>query len=127
MGRALQALLISPDQEERAGIVAGRVTVSVRPGFRDYSIGTVMLCCHIEPWAVMADIVRVHHCELKNVPEDDCYAAGCRGREELLQKLRRFYPEIGADSTVTLINWMNVRGKLVDAQKQSEHYPGRCV
>lgn len=73
-----------------------------------------MLCCHIKPWAVMADIVDVRCCHLREVTEEDCQDSGFRNLEELVRGLKKYYPDIGPDSIVTVIKWQNVRGLWVD-------------
>lgn len=110
----LYALLISPDDEKRQAILHGRIKATIREGWRDYRPGPVMLCCHIEPWAVMADIVKVRHCALWEITEEEILAGGFRSRAELIKKLKEFYPKIKANSPVTVIKWDNVKGYWVD-------------
>ncbi|MBI2676949.1 MAG: ASCH domain-containing protein [Candidatus Yanofskybacteria bacterium] len=113
MKPALQALLIAPDCCVRDQIVWGTKTVTIREGHRDYKLGKVMLCCHLEPWAVMADITEVRHCLLKEVTKEECFDDGFSNRVELLHDLQRFYPDLTANSPVTVIKWANVTGTLV--------------
>lgn len=117
MKRPLQALLIAPDKGMRAAIINGRKTGTVRNGLRDYEHGPVMLCCHLDPWAVMADIIRVFQTVLVNLSQAQVEADGFDSLEALLADLRKYYPEMQLNSPVTFIEWANVRGFLVDQAK----------
>lgn len=110
----LQALLVAPDQRMRTAILERIKKISIREGRRDYRSGPVMLCCHLEPWAVMADIVNVRHCTLREVTKEEYKADGFENKVELLNGLKKFYPNMNLDSPVTVIRWDNARGKLVD-------------
>src|SRR5438552_1236596 len=114
MKPALQALLISPDPVSRRKILEGTQTKTVREGYRDYKNGAVMLCCHLEPWAITAEITYVCHRKLSDVTPHEYTAAGFTSLEGLHQDLRRYYKEISLDSPVTIITWKDVRGKIVD-------------
>jgi len=111
----LYALLISPDRESRRAILEERKQITIREGWRDYRPDRpVMICCQIEPWAVMADIVEVRHCSLAEVTREEFEADGYATPREMLESLREFYPHLDWTSPVTVIRWANVRGKLVD-------------
>lgn len=110
----LYALLISPDDEKRQAILHGRIKATIREGWRDYQPGPVMLCCHIEPWAVMADIVVVRHCAVWGITKDEILASGFETRAELIKKLKEFCLGIKSYSPVTIIKWDRVRGYLVN-------------
>ena len=118
MKRPLQALLIAPDDGVRASIINGRKTGTVRFGLRDYSDGPVVLCCHLIPWAIMADVVKVTHTLLGNLSQAQIEADGFDSLEAMLADLRKFYPGMQADSPVTYIEWTNVHGALVDRANQ---------
>lgn len=111
----LTALLIAPDQDMRYAIEKGRKTITIREGHRDYKKGgLVMLCCHLEPWAVQAEITVVRHCKLRDVTKQEWTADGFASQEDLLEQMRRFYPKLALDSEVTVIRWTGVRGAHVD-------------
>lgn len=114
--RPLVALLVSPGWEQRRAILEGRVTVSIRPGYRDgYDVGRpLMLCCQIDPWCVMADITFVRHCLLAEVTAKEILDQGFDGRAKLMNFMLKFYPDLTENDGVTVINWGNVRGKLVE-------------
>jgi len=109
----LYALLLSPDPAARRAVEEGRKAITVREGHRDYRPDKpVMLCCHIEPWCLMADITEVRHCRLAQVTDEEIRDDGYADLDAMLADLRRFYPAIGPDSPVTVIRWSNVRGLL---------------
>lgn len=110
----LQALLISPDKKARIDILFEKQTATIRENWRDYKPGPVMLCCHVHPWAVLADIVAVKHCLLRQVIQSEYQAAGFRTRKKLLNDLRKYYPSITWDSKVTVITWKDPEGFLID-------------
>lgn len=110
----LYALLIAPITD-RWAIVNEDRAITIREGHRDFVAGRpVMLCCHHEPWAVMADITEVRHTTIAEVTKAEYEADGFRDLGDMLKQLRRFYPELSVGSPVTVIRWANVRGWLVD-------------
>lgn len=119
MKQPLYALLIAPIEEMIMAVIDGTKTITIREGHRDYRPGLpVMLCCHLESWAVMADIENVRHCVLNEVTREEWADDGFTSQEDLLTGLQRFYPNMTMDSPVTIIRWKNVRGFLVDAFKE---------
>jgi len=111
----LQALLIA--KEWKGVVISGRKRISIREGHRDYRQGPVMLCCNLENWALMADIVSVRHCVFSEVTAEEFQADGFKTRRELLDALLKYYPNISLDSFVTIICWKYARGKLVDTYR----------
>ena len=124
MKNPLYALLVAPDDQMRLAIVRKDKKISIREGHRDYQIGPVMLCCHLEPWAVMADITNVRHCTLKEVTKKEYVADEVNNRQKLLELMKKFYPHMTIDSPVTVIRWDNARGKLVEYQDAEDKYFG---
>ncbi|MFC1702932.1 ASCH domain-containing protein [Patescibacteria group bacterium] len=117
----LYALLLAPDDNERRAVESGQKTITIRKGHRDYRVGyAVMICCHIEPWCVMADISSVVHCTLEEVTEEELRDDGFTDHADMIAQLGRFYPDISLTSQVTVIRWVDVRGKLVDAQQTKD-------
>lgn len=113
MKQPLYAILIAPVKKTREDIISGRKTITIREGHRDYKPGTAMLCCHVDPWAVMVDVTSVSHCLLTDVSEKDYQADGFNSKEELLAGLQAYYSGLDWESPVTIIKWENARGKLV--------------
>lgn len=114
MKQPTYALLIAPDHRMRTDIVYGEKTITIREGHRDYRPGPVMICCHIIPWAVMADITDVRHCTLREVTQEEYEDDGFHSQDDLLWGMRKFYPNMTLDSPVTVIKWEKARGFLVD-------------
>lgn len=112
---ALQALLIAPDDQMRANILSGVKKISIREGHRDYRLGHMMVCCHLEPWVVQVDVTSVRHTTLKGITREEFEADGFQSPGHMHQEMRRYYPNIDWDSPVTVIYWDNARGRLVDA------------
>ncbi|MEA3249611.1 MAG: ASCH domain-containing protein [Patescibacteria group bacterium] len=117
MRHPLQALLIAPDPLMREAVEDGRKRITLREGHRDYRPGPVMLCCQIEPWCVMADIIEVRHCRLCDLTREELEADGFIDQWQMLKQMHRFYPDLDWDSPVTIVRWENVRGKLVDERQ----------
>ena len=118
MKSPLVALLIAPDEEMWMAVISGAKKITIREGHRSYVSGRpVMICCHLCSYVVMADIVSVHHCLLRNVTKKEYEADGFKSRSELLAGLRKFYPDLKMNSPITIIGWDNVRGKLIDDHK----------
>lgn len=132
MNEPLTALLIAPISAMRRKILARSKRISIRMGHRDYKVGQqIMICCHLKPWAVQADVVKVRHCVLADVRAEEYLADGFATRDAMLEGLMRFYPKVSWLSEVTVIHWDNVRGKLVDdydkEQKARSKRPTRIV
>ena len=114
MKQPLYALLITPNHRMRTNIIYREKTITIREGHRDYRPGPVMICCHLVPWAVMADITNVRHCTLCEITQEEYEADGFNSQDDMLQGMQRFYPNMTLDSPVTIIIWEQVRGFLAD-------------
>jgi len=122
----LQALLVAPDWIMRKKILTGEKRITIREGHRDYRLGQVMISCHLMPFAVMAEIIEVRHCKLKEVTKEEWKNDGFTSQEDLLEGLRKFYPSINLDSPVTVIKWGKISGFLADSV-QSKKLPFRAL
>ena len=122
MKNPLYALLVAPIPNMRYDILHGTKKISIREGHRDYRMGKVMLCCHLEPWAVMADITDVRHTTLNEVAEDEYKADGFTNKQDMLNGMQRFYPTMTMDSPVTVIRWDNVSGALQEQVNRIRKY-----
>lgn len=114
MKQPLTALLIAPDEGMRRRVETGEKTITIREGHRDYRPGLVMLCCHLVPWAVQAEITDVRHCALREITREEWESDGFVSQTDLLTQMRRFYPKLELDSAVTVIRWKDARGALVE-------------
>jgi len=121
MKEPMVALLISPDNKMREDILSGRKRITLRKGHRDYRLGqVVMLCCHLDPWAVMADIAEVRHCFFTGVTKKELGDLGFQNHADMLKKVRKYYSDLDYVSPVTVIRWEGVRGKLVEKWRQQK-------
>jgi len=106
--RPLQALLIA-GSESMAKIIKGEKKTTLREGHRDYKAGKVVFVITSEfgkaAIAVIKQITRVEWKLLKEVTEEEIVAYGFNNIEDMLTSLRAFYPEIGLDSPITVIEW----------------------
>ena len=109
----MQAILIANDSLMREKIVTGDKKITIRRGKRDYKIGPVMLCCHLEPFAILADITEVRQTTLREVKVNELQDDGFTNHVDLLQGLREYYPNMSLSDNVTVVRWENPRGKLV--------------
>ena len=121
MKRALQAILIAPDPSVRLNIMLGKKNITIREGHRDYTVGPVMICCHLVPWAVMATITDVRHTTLSEVTAEELWADGYESHVRMLEDLKRFYPNIAMDSPVTVVCWDKLEGFYTDVDNVHEY------
>ena len=118
MKQGLQGLLIAPDSKMRSDIHYGIKTITIREGHRDHKPGPVLIACHVEPWAVMADITSVRHCVLDEVTEEEYRADGFVSKADMLAGMKRFYSSMTMESPVTVLRWSNARGYWVDHKEE---------
>ena len=104
MKRALQAILIA-GEEMRDDTINGIKNITIREGHRDYTPGKVLLGCHILNWAVMREIISVRHTTIREVKKEEYFLDDFRSREDMLDGLRKYYPDLTMDSPVTVIQW----------------------
>ena len=105
MKDVLQALLIA-GETMRDDVFDGIKCISIREGHRKYIVGKpIILCCHRLNWATMREVTEVMHVTLKDVSSDDYQADGFSTQGEMLDGLRKFYPNVDLDSPVTVIKW----------------------
>lgn len=103
-------MLIDNDPHMRLNVLTQKKQISIREGHRDYRNGPMMICDQVEPFAVMVDVVLVKHITLGEVSEEEWLADGFTSQEDMLDGMRKFYPNIDLSSPVTVLFWNNVRG-----------------
>lgn len=114
MREAMYGLLIAGDKD-REMILSGEKTVSIRTGFRRYKPDTtIMLGCHWKSWAVLATVTKVRYCILKDVTPEEVRKEGFGNLNELFSDLKQYYSDINWESQVTVIEWADVQGTLVE-------------
>lgn len=108
MKRPLQSLLFT--QEHHPNILSGKKTTTIRQDYRDYKAGkSVLLCCNINTFCVMADIIYVKHCKLSELTLDEIRMEGFPDIKTLHEKLLTYYPSLTLDNEITYIEWKNIR------------------
>ena len=103
--KPLQALLIA-GEKMRNDVLSNKKLISIRMGLRDYEVGRpIILCCPILGWCTERIVTSVSHKKLAEVNGREYKDDGFAVREQLVDCLRRFYPDINDDSDVTVIRW----------------------
>lgn len=102
--RALQAILIA-GKDQRDAVLNGNQKITIRYGIRDYTAGPVLIGCHILNWATLKNITDVRHTTVIGLKENEIKDCNYSSKEELLEELVKFYPEIKIESKVTVIRW----------------------
>ncbi len=111
------ALLISPEVPMRQAILAGDKTITLRLGHRDYQAGDkLMLCCHLDSWAVMTTVVSVRHTSLAEVGQLDWEADGFDSHQEMVEGLECYYGPMIPQQNITIIRWGALEGLLTEAE-----------
>jgi hypothetical protein len=106
--RALQAILIA-GEPMRDAVLNGTKKITIREGHRNYTLGPVMIGCHLLNWATLRQIIRVDWKTLKEVTSEEMVADGFKTQKGMLSGLKKFYPEITLDSPITVIEWEEVK------------------
>jgi len=112
--RPVQALLMSSSDDQWAAILSENKKITIREGRRDYVNGLVIIANTETGYCVKADITDVKHYLAREVPKKDFRDDGYSSGEQMIDDLKTFYPKINADSSVTVIRWNNVGGRMVD-------------
>lgn len=104
MKRALQAILIAGEKMKEE-VLNGTKKITIREGIRDYTLGPVILCCHILNWATMRNITDVSYKKLNDITEEEYKADGFNSQEDMVEGLKEFYPNITLESDITIVRW----------------------
>jgi len=110
MKNPLYGLLIANDPQMCFNVMTGTKRISIREGHRDYQKGAVLIGNPDIAFIVTATITEVKHVLLSEVTAEEWIADGFISQDDMLAKLREFYPSINLDSPVTILFWENVRG-----------------
>jgi hypothetical protein len=106
----LYGLLIADDPQMRLNLITGVKRISIREGHRDYRLGDVLIGDSENTFVVTATFSDIKHVLLSEVTREEWEADGFTSQEDMLAKMKEFYPKITLDSEVTVLFWKNVRG-----------------
>ncbi len=110
----LQALLISPDYAMRNAIHRHKKQITIREGHRNYWKGPCWLVCHILPWSVKVTITDVTCGVAKSITKEEWEADGFTSFDDMMDGMRKYYPNFTDESPVTVIKWEKAEGYWVD-------------
>lgn len=110
MKNPLYALLIADDPQMRLNVLTERKQISIREGHRDYQKGPMIICDPENPWAVSVNLTEVKHCTMAEITEEEWLADGFVSQEDMLEGMKKYYPNIGLSSPVTILYWNGVKG-----------------
>ena len=102
--RALQGILMAGEKFKEK-VLSGEKTLTIRAGYRSYTEGPVLIGCHILNWAVLKTIITVQHKQFKDITIEEKMREGFANPAECLPKLKQYYPNMGENSPITLIEW----------------------
>ena len=106
--RPMQALWVG-DSKIMANIINGVKKITVRGGYRDYKVDKavfVVVCdFNVVTVAVVKQLKSVKWKKLCELTKEEIEADGFKDLNDALNGLQRFYPEIGLDSPITVIEW----------------------
>lgn len=84
-------------------VLSDRKTSTIRAGMRQYELGNALLVSGTREIPVW--ITGVRHCRVDELGEQDAYKEGYVDTEALLADVSRFYPDLGPDDIVTVIDF----------------------
>ncbi len=99
----LQAILIVEDLID--GTASGEKIQTIREGWRDYKPGKVVVACPEMAWCCIKEIVEVKHTTVDQMGDNDYKDEGWLDRAEMVEDLKRFYPDMNNESAITVIKW----------------------
>jgi hypothetical protein len=111
MKPAIQALAMA-DQFFFAPIADGKKKITIREGYRDYTVGSSLILYYKgdgEHWVFSTTVESVRHISLRELTLDEMKADGFTCVQDAVDSLRQFYPDVDWDSDVTVISWGEVR------------------
>lgn len=100
----MQSLLLADDLFP--GIPSGLKKNTMRNGRRDIALGPLEFKpASGQGASAVVNVTNVKHCKAFEVSEEDCRANGYRDRADMMQGMKRYYPDFGAENEVTVIIW----------------------
>jgi hypothetical protein len=97
-------LVIPLSSEFIPAVLDGRKLSTIRLGRRPYPRGPCVL--RAKNWELPIEIHNVRFSRLDELTQDDAHADGFTSLEELQKELRRFYPSVGPNDFVTIVEFV---------------------
>jgi hypothetical protein len=104
MNRALRGLIIDGTQM-MLDTISGKKLITIREGHRDYTNGPVLIAASNYSWVLMKQIVNVRHTTIDELTIQELNDDGFYTKQEAIDCLKQWYPNIGLNSAVTVIRW----------------------
>ncbi len=104
-------MIISLAREFLPAVLGGRKTSTIRRGSRRYSPGKAIL--RVENSDISVWIEHLRYCTVDELTEEDAKRDGFDSLDDLLYALRRFYPDLIAEETMSII-YFSLEGDLHD-------------
>lgn len=102
--RPLVALKV--DEEFWPSVLSGDKTITIRNGRRDYRPGDkLVIFPTVTEKVVETQVQSVRHCRLDGVSAEEMAADGFGDVDDMIDGMKRFYPDIEYSSVVTVITW----------------------
>lgn len=84
---------------------SGLKVQTVREGHRDYKTGKVVFACPEVAWSMIKEITDVKHTTPRTCAVADYKDEGWSSRKNMIEDLKRFYPDLTMDSPITVIRF----------------------
>lgn len=79
--------------------------VTIRKGNRNITIGDLLFESVEKKRQEIVDVYMVYKAKLKNVMPDDIDNDGFKDQNDMIEKIKRFYPDINEESDLTIIRF----------------------
>lgn len=96
----MQKLMLAEDVFD--ALVDGK-DVTIRKGRRDIQLGELLFESVDEHRKQIVNVKMVVYCNLDFIPEDFVWSDGFDSHEDMEEKMKRFYPDITADTECTVV------------------------
>lgn len=92
-------------------VISGEKVLTIQKGRKLYELGDAILLDPNDNTTINVEILRVAYCQLKNIPLVDLVLHGEKKWQDLLEYLKRYYPDIKKSSTITIIRYKYIKNK----------------
>lgn len=86
-------------------LLAGSKTCTIRAGKRDYTAGPLVFSAVNSNQSTVVKVTAVVHKKLGELTDDEAQKDGAATAAEMAQALKRFYPDITAESDITIVTY----------------------